>query len=60
MLERTSCLVKRESIEVLFYFLTLSFRLSIMEMCDEISSFEFMDKILKCTIQMKASNQYFF
>ena len=29
-----------------------------MEMCNEIFAFEFIDKILKCTIQMKASKQY--
>ena len=40
VLERTSCLVKRESIEVRL-FLTLSFRWSIKEMCNEISAFEF-------------------
>ena len=41
VLERTSCLVKRESIEVRPYFLTISLRLSINEMCNEISAFEF-------------------
>ena len=40
VLERTSCLVKRESIEVRL-FLTLSLRWSIKEMCNEISAFEF-------------------
>ena len=41
VLERTSCLVKRESIEVRLYFLTLSLRWSIKEMCNDISAFEF-------------------
>ena len=30
-----------------------------MEMCKEIFAFEFSYIILKCTIQMKASKQYF-
>ena len=50
--------MKRESIEVRL-FLTLSLRWSIKEMCNEISALSFMDEILKCTIQMKASKQYF-
>ena len=40
--------MKPESIEVLLYMLALSLVSSIMEMCNEISAFECVDKILKC------------